>query len=91
MIDIPFIAVLIALAVLALLVFFLAPTSRGHKRQRPEQWEKAAIMQRLFAASERETNPPATPSSVRLRASGAGSVPMKTTAKTSLPIRAKTS
>jgi len=84
----------IALAMLAIAVFARVPKS---KPKRAERWEKAEIMRQLLALSELENGGRATASSVRFRApaSKLGIRPshanLKTTAKSTLPIRARTS
>lgn len=95
MIGISSIGIVIALAVLAIVLLVLAKLCPG-KRQRPEKWEKAEIMKQLLALSERENNMAVTAPSVRLHAPAPrqgmrpSNAQLKTTAKTTLPIRSKT-
>jgi type II secretory pathway pseudopilin PulG len=97
MIGISFIGVLIALAVFAIAALILLTKLRPAKPRRPEKWEKAAIMKQLLALSERENSLAATVPSVTLRAPASrqgrlsSNAPLKTTAKTSLAMRSKTS
>ena len=92
MIWIPFIGIVIALAVLAIAAFFCLPKLRTAKPNRPQPWEKAAIMKQLLALSERETSPART--SARLRGSSASkpsTAHLKPTVRATLPVRSKTS
>jgi hypothetical protein len=92
MMVIPFIGIVTVLAVLAIAAFFLVSKLGLDKPQRPEQWEKAAIMKQLLALSERETSPATT--SARLRGSSASkpsTAHLKPTVRATLPVRSKTS
>jgi hypothetical protein len=87
----------IALATLAIALFPRVPKLRIGKPKRPERWEKAEIIRQLLALSELEDRRAARASSVRFSAptSTLGTRPshanLKTTAKSTLPIRPKTS
>ena len=97
MIGISFIGILFALAVFAIAALALLSKLRVDKPKRPEKWEKAAIMKQLLALSERENSLAATVPSVTLRAPASrpgmlsSNARLKTTAKTSLAMRSKTS
>jgi hypothetical protein len=88
-----FIGVVIALAVIAIAAFFFLLKARLDKRQRPQPWEKAAIMRKLLAASERETGLVPTSPSLRLRASTLrpANADKEITGKSTFPMRAKIS
>ena len=87
----------IALAVLAIgLLALVAIRWRGKPKLRAEKWEKAEIMKRLLALSDSENSRAvkAPPARVRTAASSQGmrtsNARLKTSAKTTLPIRPKT-
>ena len=88
---------LIALAALAIGMLALATMRwRGKPKQRAEKGEKAEIMKRLLALAESEQSVAVRAPSARLRVPVArqgvriGNASLKTTAKTTLPIRSKT-
>ena len=86
------------LAVLAIAMLALVAIRwRGKPKQRAAKGEKAEIMKRLLALAESEQSVAVRAPSTRLRAPVArqdvriGNASLKTTAKTTLPIRSKTS
>jgi hypothetical protein len=95
MLGVPSVGIVIALAVLVIAVLALLLKLFADKPNRAEKWERAEIMKQLLALSERDSSLPASAPSVRLRppASGQGmrtsNAHLKTTAKTTRPIRSK--
>jgi hypothetical protein len=80
------------------LVLLMAVASR--KPKRAEKWEKAEIMKRLLALSEQEAGARQTTTAVRTRPAVSrpapsrtvtrpANIPLKASAKTTLPVRSK--